>query len=142
MAEPVTPLPFRRPASPDRLDDALARMAGRLAGALDLVGDEPGARFLRSLPGAAAPGPADGGCLDLPAGPAQPVDRLVAGLALGPVDRDLLLLALLSHHHEGVAAVLRSLHPSGRSWLTVGLTAALAERGHLGDVDSRAALRA
>ena len=53
MAEPATPLPFRRSASSDRLDDALARMAGRLARALDLIGDEPSARFLRSLPGAA-----------------------------------------------------------------------------------------
>ena len=141
MAEPAPPIAFRLPAASDRLDGALARMAGRLAGALDLVGDEPGARFLRGLPGAGAPGPADGGCLDLPAGPTQPVDRLVAGLAVGRAERDLLLLTLLGHHHEGVAAVLRALHPSGRPWPTVGLAASLADDGGLGDIDSRAALR-
>jgi hypothetical protein len=149
MAEPLpdagpVPLPFRRPTSADRLDrlDAgLARMAGRLAGVLDLVGDDAGARFLRGLPGSTAAPAADGGCLDLPTGARQPVDRLVAGLALGPTDRDLLLLALLGHHHEGIPAVLRGLHPAGRPWPTVGLAATLAERGALGDLGSRAALR-
>src|SRR4051794_33926019 len=110
-----------------RLDAGLARMAGRLAVALDLVGDDGSAHFLRGLPGAAAPGPLDGGCLDLPTGAAQPIDRLVSGLALGALDRDLLLLTLVGHHHEGVAAVLRGLHPAGRPWPTVGLAAALAE---------------
>ncbi|WP_138760696.1 ATP-binding protein [Modestobacter altitudinis] len=140
MAEPrLLELPVR---SGDRLDDALARMAGRLAVALDAVGDGAGARFLRGLPGAGAPGPADGGCLDLPAGAAQPIDRLVSGLRLGTAERELLALALLAHHHEGVAAVLRTLHPHGRPWPTVGLAGALAELGALAGTASRAQLRA
>jgi hypothetical protein len=80
MAEPVptaalgtTPLRFRRPADRlDRLDAALARMAGRLAGVLELVGDETGARFLRALPGAGTVPSAEGGCLDLPKGARHP----------------------------------------------------------------------
>jgi hypothetical protein len=140
MAEPAfLPLPARPRY---RLDGALARMAGRLALACESVGDAPGARFLRALPGAGAPAPADGGCLDLPAGPAQPVDRVVAGLALDAAGRELLLLALLGHHHEGVAAVLRGLHPHGRPWPTVGLAATLAEFGALGSGASRPELRA
>ncbi|SFO74829.1 ATPase family associated with various cellular activities (AAA) [Geodermatophilus dictyosporus] len=139
MAEPrLLELPVR---SGDRLDDALARMAGRLAVALDVVGEDAGARFLRGLPGAGAPGPADGGCLDLPSGPTQPVDRLVAGLALGTAERDLLALVLVGSHHEGVAAVLRGLHPQGRPWPTVGLAGSLAELGGLPGAPSRAAVR-
>ncbi|MGY1679363.1 ATP-binding protein [Geodermatophilus sp. SYSU D01176] len=129
MAEPAL-LPLPVPA-PDRLDAALARMAGRLAAALDVVGDEPGARFLRGLPGAAAPAAPDGGCLELPAGSAQPVDRLVAGLGLGTAECDLLLLALVAHAHEGVAAVLRGLHPLGAPWPTIGLAGTLADAGAL-----------
>jgi hypothetical protein len=140
MAEPaVLELPVR---SGDRLDDALARMAGRLAVALDAVGDEAGAGFLRGLPGAGAPGPADGGCLGLPSGTGQPIDRVVTGLGLGSAERDLLLLALLGHHHEGVSALLRSLHPHGLPWPTVGLAATLAELGALSGAGSRSGLRA
>ncbi|WP_143263967.1 ATP-binding protein [Amycolatopsis kentuckyensis] len=119
---------------PARLDDALARMAGRLAGVLDGLGDATGAEFLRSRPGPSGPGAPDGGCLDLPAGPAEPVDRLGAALGLGATDGDLLLLTLLGHQHEGTAAVLRGLHPCGEPWATTGLAARLAELGGLGAV--------
>src|SRR5688572_181632 len=71
----------------------------------------------------------DGGCVALPSGPAEPIDRLAAGLALTAADRDLLVLALLGHHHEGVAAILRGLHPRGEPWATAGLACLLAERG-------------
>lgn len=129
-------------ASPDRLDAALARMAGRLSAALEALGDETSARFLRSLPGAAATGPVDGGCLDLPAAGRQPVDRLVAGLALGPPDSDLMVLSLLGHHHEGIGTILRTLHPEGQPWPTVGLAGTLAEQGLLAGAATRADLRA
>jgi hypothetical protein len=135
MAEPVRrdaralPRPGSAPEPTGRLDDALARMAARLAGAVEGLGDDPAARFLRSLPAPARPDPPDGGCLDLPTGPPEPVDRLVRALALGPTDRDLLVLGLLGHHHEGVAAVLRALHPLNLPWATVGLAALLAEHG-------------
>ncbi|MET7971001.1 ATP-binding protein [Micromonospora sp. NPDC005305] len=139
MAEAIL-LPTRD-SCPDRLDAALARMAGRLSVALEALGDETAARFLRSLPGAAAAGQVDGSCLDLPAGGWQPVDRLVAGLALGPLDRDLMVLSLIGHHHEGVGAILRALHPEGQPWPTVGLAGTLAEQGLLAGVATRARLR-
>ncbi|WP_250037749.1 ATP-binding protein [Paractinoplanes maris] len=114
-------------AEPARLDDALARMAGRLAGVLDGLGDEAGARFLRSLPAPGRPAAPDGGCLALPAGPAEPIDRLVAGLGLATADRDLLVLSLLANQHEGTAAILRALHPRGEPWATTGLAVMLGE---------------
>ena len=51
-----------------RVDAALHAMVSRLGRALDAVGDEQAARFLRSLaPDPAAPA-ADGGVLGLPSG--------------------------------------------------------------------------
>lgn len=129
-----------RLASP-RIDAALDAMVSRLGRALDAVGDEQAARFLRSLaPGPAAPA-ADGGVLGLPQGTPQPVDRLVKALGLGAAERDLLVLSLVAHCHEGVAAILRGLHPEGRPWPTVGLAATLAEHGCLAGLTSRAQLR-
>src|SRR4051794_37643630 len=139
MAEPrILELPVR---PRNRLDDALARMAGRLGSALDALGDAEGAGFVRALPGAGAAPAADGGCLDLPAGGLQPVDRLVTGLGLGAGERELLVLALLGHHHEGVAAVLRGLHPHGAPWPTVGLAGTLADVGALTGIASRLEVR-
>jgi len=137
MAEPVlreaptVPHPAPDAAAGGRLEDALARMAVRLADVVAGLGDVTAARFLRGLPAPQRPGPPDGGCLDLATGAAEPVDRLVRALALGAADRDLLVLSLLAHHHEGVAAVLRDVHPQGQPWATVGLAALLAEGGAL-----------
>src|SRR4051794_35518302 len=127
MAEPVLARRWLPTAS--RLDEACARMSRRLAGVVAALGDADGAAFLRTLPPPAGTPPPDGGCLGLPSGDVQAVDRLVAGLRLGVADRDLLVLAVVAHHHEGVAAVLRGLHPQGRPAPTVGLVAALAEAG-------------
>ena len=135
MAEPVLRDALTLPgavvdAEPGRrLDAALERMALRLADVVEGLGDAAAARFLRGMQVLACPAPPDGGCLDLPVGPAEPVDRLVRALALGATERDLLVLSLLAHHHEGVSAVLRGLHPYGLPWPTVGLAALLAEHG-------------
>ena len=127
--------------TPPRIDAALEAMVGRLGRALEAVGDEQAARFLRSLapdPGAPA---ADGGVIGLPQGDLQPIDRLIKALGIGAAERDLLVLSLVGHCHEGVAAILRGLHPEGRPWATLGLAATLAERGCLAGLTSRAQLR-
>jgi ATP-dependent 26S proteasome regulatory subunit len=126
------------PPAPDRFDLALRRLAGRLGDVVAELGDEDAAAFLRDWSAAdptVGQHPADGSCLDLPAGTAQPIDRLVAALGATSVEVDLLALAALPHEHEAVAAVLRSLHPDGAPWPTVGLAGLLAERGHLAGVD-------
>jgi ATP-dependent 26S proteasome regulatory subunit len=128
-----------------RLDRALARVAGRLADALEVIDADPGSvRFLRSqAAGVPAARTGDGTCLDLPAnGQVEPVDRVVAALGLSAGECDLLLLAALAHQHEGVAAVLRGLHPEGRPWPTIGLAATLAELGLLAGTGSRIEVRA
>ncbi len=55
----------------------------------------------------------------------QPLDRLAQSLSLTPGEIEVLLLAGLSEEHEGLAAVLRSLHPRGEPRATVGLAAQL-----------------
>jgi hypothetical protein len=132
--------------TPPRIDAALDAMLSRLGQALDALGDEQAARFLRSLaPDRTARArqtpAADGGVLGLPQGGPQPVDRLVTALGIGATERDLLVLSLVGHCHEGVAAILRGLHPEGRPWPTVGLAATLAEQGCLAGLTSRAGLR-
>ena len=124
------------------LDAAVARMAGRLSAvlaALDVRGeDQATVGFLRAH-AAGVPGgrPADGSCLDLPApGAAEPVDRLVAALRPSPMEIDLLVLACAAHHHEGLAAVFRGLHPQGQPWPSVGLAGLLAEHGALASKDT------
>ncbi len=135
------PSPTDARVTPPRIDAALDAMVSRLARALDAVGDEQAARFLRSLaPDLMAPA-ADGGVLGLPQGGLQPVDRLIKALAMGATERDLFILSLVGHRHEGVAAILRGLHPEGRPWATLGLAATLAEQGCLSGVSSRTQLR-
>jgi len=133
--------PTDAPVTPSRIDAALDAMVNRLGRALSVLGDEQAARFLRSL----APDPvalaADGGVLALPQGGLQPADRLVKALGIGAAERDLLVLSLVGHCHEGVAAILRGLHPEGRPWVTVGLAATLAEQACLTGLTSRAGLR-
>lgn len=137
----LMPPPADARVTPPRIDAALEAMVSRLGRALEAVGDEQAARFLRSLapdPGAPA---ADGGVIGLPQGDLQPIDRLVKALGIGAAERDLLVLSLVGHCHEGVAAILRGLHPEGRPWATLGLAATLAERGCLAGITSRAQLR-
>jgi SpoVK/Ycf46/Vps4 family AAA+-type ATPase len=67
----------------------------------------------------------------------HPLDRITRRLALTPVEIDLLLLAGLSEEHEGLAAVLRTLHPRNEPYPTVGLAAQLICDGSF----SRDALR-
>jgi hypothetical protein len=140
MSEPeLVRWPGRAPRS--RIDAALDTMAGRLGAVLLALDDENSGAFLASL-GPPPPAGADGGVLPLPHGRPQPVDRLVAALGLSALDRDLLVLALLGHRHEGVAAILRGLHPQGRPEPTLGLAGTLAEHGVLAGAASRAELRA
>src|SRR5690349_10569212 len=106
------------PPRPDRWDAAAARLAGRLAVVVEELGDPNGARFLEGLAdGVPAALSVHGDCLGLPSGGArEPIDRLVSALRPSPPELDLLVLAGLAHHHEGAAAVLRSLHPAGQPW--------------------------
>ncbi len=135
MSEPKKPLKVA-PAS--EASERLARETGILAGRL--------ARFMtKSLPGiegAIAEGRAflhalfesisEGRPLSSwlrnplerrPEGPPHPLDLLSHHLALSPAEVELLLLAGLSEEHEGLAALLRTLHPRGESRATVGLAA-------------------
>lgn len=97
-------------------------LAGRL-GAL-LGADHPSAAFLATLSRRAPDG--------LPAGGAgDPLDALGDALELRPAQRDIVIMALAAGEHEGLAAVLRELNPTGAAAPTVGLVAALAEAGQL-----------
>ena len=60
-----------------------------------------------------------------PEGETHPLDRVAHSLSLTPMEMNLLLLAGLSEEHEGLAAVLRSLHPRSEPHATVGLAAQL-----------------
>jgi len=55
----------------------------------------------------------------------DPLDRLTRSLALSPEEVELLLIGGLCEEHEGLAAVLRTLHPRGEPRATVGLAAQL-----------------
>lgn len=136
-----------QPAVASRFATALDRMAGRLADALASIGsDETAVQFLQEVAsGAPASLFAQGSCVDLPVGGGeQPIDRLASRLAPAPFELDLLVLTGLAHHHEAIAAILRSLHPEARPWPTVGLAGVLAELGLLagggGREDVRTAL--
>ncbi len=136
-AAPPTCAAAPAPASPtagQRLHLAGLRMAGRLAALLEEL--EPAsqkATFLRLLAGEAGPDAADGSVLSLPAATeVQPVDRVAARLGLDALDLDLLVLAGLPGEREGLASVLRDLHPEHRPVATGGLAAALAEAGLIG----------
>ena len=80
----------------------------------------------------------DGSVLDLPAAAAvQPVDRVAARLGLDTLDLDLLVLAALPGEREGLAAIVRDLHPEHRPVVTGGLAASLAEAGLIGGAPRR-----
>lgn len=73
-----------------------------------------------------------------PGSTVHPIDRLVDALRFAPQEIDLLLLAGLPEEHEGLAAVLRTLHPRGDSRASVGLATQLLCR----EPRERVALRA
>src|SRR6267142_2310178 len=56
-----------------------------------------------------------------PAGDPHPLDLLAEKLSLSPIEVELLLLAGLSEEHEGLAAILRTLHPRNEPRVSVGL---------------------
>jgi hypothetical protein len=61
----------------------------------------------------------------------DPLDRLAQGLGLSSAEVELLLLAGLSEEHEGLAAILRALHPRHEPRATLGVAAQLlAEDRH------------
>jgi ATPase family associated with various cellular activities (AAA) len=117
-----------------RLHLAVLRLAGRLAVLLEgLAPTSQEPAFLRLIAEEAGAGGMDGSVLDLPAAAAvQPVDRVAARLGLDALDLDLLVLAALPGEREGLAAIVRNLHPEHRPAVTGGLAAALAEAGLIG----------
>ena len=70
-------------------------------------------------------------------GETHPLDRLINSLKLTPAEFELFILAGLSEEHEGLSAVLRSLHPRSEPRATVGLAAQLLHN----DPNSRRAFR-
>ncbi len=122
------------PTAGQRLHLAGLRMAGRLAALLEeLEPDSQKAPFLRLLAEEAGPGATDGSVLSRPvATDVQPIDRVAARLGLDALDLDLLVLAGLPGEREGLASVVRDLHPEHRPVATGGLAAALAEAGLIG----------
>jgi len=70
-------------------------------------------------------------------GETHPLDRLINSLKLTPAEFELFILAGLGEEHEGLAAVLRSLHPRSEPRATVGLAAQLLHN----DPNSRRAFR-
>jgi len=101
------------------------RLADVLARALPAQGPVAEAiAFLRAF--AAAAPPEEQGAPDTP----HPLDRLAAALGLSPFEIDLLVLAGMPEEHEGLAGVLRSLHPRGEPRATAGLAAQVLCEAH------------
>lgn len=123
MSEAATALRVPGPETPGaRLMRETGRVASRLAELVAVAGDgDPvladAVRFLR----------VHGDAVDDAGDPLvpEPIDRLVAALALTPVELDVLLLAGLAEEHEGYAAALRRIHPLGEPYPTAGLAARL-----------------
>lgn len=121
MSEPVL---FDPTATPSGAGAALtapaARLARRLADVLILhcsteSGAPEAARFLTGWADSVFPDP------DEPADAPVTMRRLVERYGLSPRDVDLIILAGLPDEHEGIAATLRSLHPTGEPRPTLGL---------------------
>jgi hypothetical protein len=113
-------------ASQEAIAARLAREVGTLAGRLaDLIRDAVDLKagpageahtFLRGMHDATA-----NGSLQAPVD--HPIDRLALKLELTAMEVNLLVLAGMPEQHEGLAAVLRTLHPRGESRPTAGLAA-------------------
>ena len=137
-------------AAAQRLSGKAAILGGRIAELLSTQlppGQDTalggGQAFLRTLSEACTAGKSaaeidglSGGDL-APPGLGQPLDRLVAALALTPPEVDLMLLAGLPEEHEGYASVLRTLNPRANAHASVGLAAQLL----CADWQDRTALR-
>lgn len=80
-------------------------------------GGPEAARFLGSWADSAGPSHPD------PAVRPVTLHRLVERHGLSPVECDLIVLAGLAEEHEGIAATLRTLHPTGEPRPTLGLAA-------------------
>lgn len=124
-----------------RVDLALASMVGRIGAALTGLGLPEGAALASLDTGSPGWSP-DGGVIGLPQGDLEPVDRLLQALGASAADRDLLALSLVCHHDAVVAAALRTLHPEGRPWVSLGLAAALADDSMLAGLTCREDLAA
>ena len=109
---------MREPGSPTLSWEAAA-MGGRLGRLLAGLSEQPGpfadsAAFLADMANR-TPEPS--------VEHEPPLERLVRGLGLGALERDLLLLGGLPEEHEGYADVLRTLHPRHVPRPTVALAA-------------------
>lgn len=148
MSDPMVPKAAAVKPS-ERLSLEVAILAGRLASflatALPSVDHAitEGQRYLQGFFESVA----DGGPLTgwsrnpldrTPAGERHPLDRLAHSLTFTPAEIELLLLAGFSEEHEGLATILRSLHPRGEPYATVGLAAQVL----YSDQHSRGAFRA
>jgi AAA+ superfamily predicted ATPase len=114
-----------------------AALLDRLADTLDSLDGVPTpeassgpGEFLRAL----AHSPATTG---LPDGP---IDRLALGFGLTGDDVDLVTLAVLPEHHEGVAALVRAVHPQQEPWVSAGLVAQLLAKDPMDRRATRALL--
>ena len=70
------------------------------------------------------------------------MDRLLQAVGASAADRDLLALSLVCHHDAVVTAALRTLHPEGRPWVSLGLASALADQNLLAGLSCREDLAA
>ncbi|WP_224242776.1 ATP-binding protein [Hyalangium gracile] len=137
MREPglgIEPLPQAGSPPGPRLARETGIFAGRLAQLLDgaLAAEGPLARqrelleqIFLSTAGDRPLGEWKGSALDRMEEPPHPLDRIATALRLAPVEADLLLLSGMPEQHEGLCAVLRSLHPRSEPWMSVGLAAQL-----------------
>jgi hypothetical protein len=137
--------------TPASVGERLAREVGILASRLaDLLGKSAAVKtgplaeaqaFLRATSDSVSDGMelhawSAGARLRRPPLTEHPLDRLARSLKLRDTEIDLLLLAGMADQHEGLAAVLRILHPRGESRVSAGMAARLlcpgaAERTHL-----------
>ncbi len=67
-----------------------------------------------------------------PPGDPHPLDRLADRLKFSPTEVELLLLGGMSEEHEGLAAILRTLHPRGEPRVSVGLAVQLLGNNEMG----------
>jgi len=128
LAESPAELPQPASSPSERLLDAVASLAGRLAELLRRSGvaagerPEAGYAFLERM-AAAVKRP-------LPtSGIAGPLDRLSSGLGLSAFELDLLVFAGMGEEHEGFADIFRLIHPQHQPWPTLGLAAQVLVSG-------------
>ena len=134
--------------SAGRLALEVAVMAGRLARLLDSSSPDnlvlEGQSFLWStFQAASGDAPLESwhpAALGRGSSEEEPLDRLRARFDNPDLETDLLILAAMPEQHEGLAAVLRNLHPSREPRVTVGLAAQVLGLSAAGRVDLRRTL--